>query len=132
MRRVILLRVLSEVIQMSQAAIIKTYSTGEKIDYNQIKTSAEEMNKNAKRLNSNLFSSKLEKKEKSKKDKDEQTKSVRDLIVDLDNAIGDFTQSTMFQNLKDVKPEVAKKAQLDLANVVEISNKLSETVSKMK
>lgn len=121
-----------EGIQMAQAAIIKSYSTGENVDYKQIKTSAEEISKNAKRLNSNLFSAKLEKKEDKDKDKNKAEKSVRDLIVDLDNAIGDFVSSTMFQNLRDVDPEVAKKAQLDLANVMEISNKLSKEAGKMK
>ena len=121
-----------EGIQMSQAAIIKAYSTGENIDYKQIKNSADEINKNAKRLDSNLFSSKLEKKDKSNKEEEKKTKSVRDLIVDLDNSIGAFTQSAMFQNLKVVDPEVAKKAQLDLANIMEISDKLSETAKKMK
>ncbi len=119
-----------EGIQMSQAAIIKAYSTGENVDYKQIKTSAEEIGKNAKRLDSNLFSAKLEKKDK--KDKNKAEKSVRDLIVDLDNAIGDFVESAMFQNLRVVDPEVARKAQLDLANVLEISNKLSKEAGKMK
>lgn len=119
-----------EGIQLAQAAIIKAYSTGENIDYKQIRKSAEEIIKNAKRLDSNLFSSKLDKK-KSKKD-DKKTESVKDLIVDLDNAIGKFTQSAMFQNLKDVEPEVAKKAQNDLAKIVKISDKLSEAAGKMK
>ncbi len=120
-----------EGMQMSQSAIIKAYSTGENVDYKQIKTSAEEIIKNAKRLDSNLFSSNLEKKEISKKE-NEKAKSIKDMIVDLDNAIGDFTTSAMFQNLRVVDPEVARKAQLDLANIMEIGDKLSETVSKMK
>ncbi len=117
-----------EGIQMAQAAIIKSYSTGENIDYKQIKTSAEEIGKNAKRLDSNLFSAKLEK----KADKNKAEKSVRDLIVDLDNAIGDFVLSTMFQNLRVVDPEIAQKTQLDLANIMELSNKLSKEAGKMK
>ena len=39
-----------EAIQLSQDAIIKAYSTGEKIDYKQIEAMAEAINKSAKRL----------------------------------------------------------------------------------
>lgn len=120
-----------ESIQLSQDAVIKAYSTGEKIDYKQIETSAEVINKSAKRLDSNLFSSKPEK-DKSKKDEDQKTKSVKDLIVELDNAIGSFVSSAMFQNLRVVDPAVAQKAQLDLTNIIEISKTLSKEAGKMK
>jgi hypothetical protein len=120
-----------ESIQLSQDAIIKAYSTGEKIDYKQIETSAEAINKSAKRLDSNLFSPKPEK-DKSKKDEDQKTKSVKDLIVELDNAIGSFVSSAMFQNLRVVDPAVAQKAQLDLTNILEISKMLSKEAIKMK
>lgn len=121
-----------EGIQLSQAAIVKAYSTGESIDYKQIETASETINKNAKRLDSNLFSSKLDKKEKSKKDEEKKTESLRDLIVELDNAIGDFVSSPMFQNLRVVDPEVAKKAQMNLANIRELSEKVSKEAGKMK
>ena len=120
-----------ESIQLSQDAIIKAYSTGEKIDYKQIKTSAEEINKSAKRLDSNLFSAAPEK-DKSKREKEKTEKSVKDLIVELDNAIGNFVSSAMFQNLRAVDPAVAKKARGDLANIMEISKKLSKEAGKMK
>lgn len=119
-----------EGIQMLQSSIVKAYSTGESIDYKQIKNSSEKIGKTAKRLDGNLFSEKLEKKDN--KDKNKAEKSVKDLIVDLDNAIGAFVGSAMFKNLKVVDPEVAKKAQLDLANISEISNKLSKAAEKMK
>src|SRR5688500_12918331 len=120
-----------EAIQLSQDAIIKAYSTGEKIDYKQIEAMAEAITKSAKRLDSNLFSAPPEK-EKSKKTEEKTEKGVKDLIVELDNAIASFVSSTMFQNLRVVDPEVSQKARQDLANIMEISKMLSKEAAKMK
>lgn len=121
-----------EGIQLAQEAIVKAYTTGEKINYEQIEKSARDITKNALRLNSNLFVSKAEiKKEKTDK-KDEKEKSVKDLIVELDNAIGGFASSAMFQNLRVVDQKVADKAQSDLAQIIKISRELSKEAGKMK
>lgn len=120
-----------EGIQNNQAAIIKAYTTGENIDYQQIKVSAEEINKNAKRLDGNLFSERAEVK-KAEKEKDKKTKEIKELIVELDNAIGDFVASPMFQNLRVVDPEVAGKAQIELVKITQISELLSKEADKMK
>lgn len=122
-----------EGLQLSQMAIVKAYTTNEKIDYETIAISADKINDHAKRLNSNLFAKeKKKKKEKNKDSEENQAKSVRDLIVELDNAIGAVATSKMFQNLRVVEPEVAEKTQADLMNVMRISSELSEAVGKMK
>ena len=120
-----------ETIQLSQDAIIKAYSTGEKIDFKQIEAMSEAINKSAKRLDANLFSAPPAK-EKSKKTEEKTEKSVKDLIVELDNAIGSFVSSAMFQNLRVVDPAVSQKARQDLANIMEISKMLSKEAVKMK
>lgn len=116
-----------EGIQLSQAAIIKAYTTSKTIDYAMIEASAKKINKHAKRLDSNLFSTRG----KLKKDK-KKKKTVKDLIVELDQAIGDVAGSKMFQNLRVVEPRVAKKTQNDLLKVKRISKKLSAEAKKMK
>ena len=122
-----------EKIQLGQAAIVKAYTTGEKINYEQIEKSAKDMIKNAERLNSNLFTSASETdKDKSDKKSGEKTKGVKDLIVDLDNAIGSFVSSAMFQDLRTVDPKVADKAQNDLTHILKISRALSKEAGKMK
>lgn len=121
-----------EGMQITQAAIIKAYTTGEKPDYKTIEASAQELKAKAKRLESNLFSSKMETDDKDSADKEKKTKSVRNLIVELDNAIGQFVSSTMFQNLRVVDPEVAKKAQSDLVLIMDLSDQLSKEADKMK
>lgn len=122
-----------EGIQTSQSAIIKAYSTGEKVDYATIESSAMEINKSAKRLDSNLFAEKWDdSKDKSKDEEKEQAKSVRTLIVELDNSIGELVTSSMFQNLRVVDPEVAKKARTNLANIMQISDELAKEAKKLK
>lgn len=118
-----------EGIQLAQDAIVKAYTTGEKINYEQIEKSAKEVNKNAERLRSNLFISEAE----TKKEKDEKKiKSVKDLIVDLDKAVGAFVASAMFQNLRVVEQKTADKAQTHLAQIIKISRELSREAGKMK
>ena len=129
-----------EQIQLSQDAVVKTYQGAGKIDYAQIGKSALEINNSATRLNSNLFpappvepaDAKMEvnKDEKAKKET-KPAKSVRDLIVELDNAVGSFTTSPMFQNLRVVDAAVSAKAKLDLEKIIEVSSILNKQAQKM-
>lgn len=132
-----------EQIQMSQDAIIKAYQSGDKTDYAQIGKSASEINRSAIRLNSNLFSApaaantnekKEVKKEESRKEEPEKetktTKSVSDLIIDLDNTIGSFATSPMFQNLRSVDPQVSAKAKTNLEKIIELSATLGTEAGK--
>lgn len=121
-----------EGMQLSQMAIVKAYTMSENIDYKAINASADKINKHAKRLNSNLFSSDPQKKKDKDDDEEKEEKSVRDLIVALDNAIGAVASSKMFQNLRVVDPEVANKTQADLMSVMKISSELAEAAGKMQ
>ena len=125
--------------QMSQDVVIKTYQGTGKIDYVQIGKSALEINKSATRLNSNLFpaaetpdAEKEEKKQVKKERETKPAKSVRDLIVDLDNAIGSFATSPMFQNLRIVDPAVSAKAKLSLEKIIELSAQLNTEARKLQ
>ena len=122
-----------EGIQMAQAAIITAYTKTKTIDYAMIESSANEINKNSKRLDSNLFAlTKKEKKDDKKSDKEEKPKTIRDLIVELDNAIGDFVSSKIFGNLKVIEPEVAIKTRTDLLKVQDLSEKLAAATKNLK
>ena len=109
-----------EQIQLSQNAIIKAYQGSGKIDYIQIGKSALEINKSSRRLDSNLFPGMTnenpddEKEKQTGKKELKPSKTVRDLIVELDEAIGNFASSSMFQNLRLIDPKVAIKTRLDL------------------
>ncbi len=121
-----------ESVQLLQAAIIKAYTTGKTIDYGMIETSAEGINKKAKRLDANLFASKIEKKSDNSKAKETKIKSVKVLIVELDNSIGSFVSSKIFGNINVVDPVVALKTRTDLVKIMDLSDQLSKEAGKMK
>ena len=121
-----------ENIQIAEAAIIKAYTTGKTIDYKMIQTSAEIINKKAKRLDDNLFASKLEKQDDKSKEKTEKQKTIKELIVALDNSIGSFVSSKIFGNVNVIDPAVAVKTRTDLINILDLSDKLSKEAKKMK
>ena len=125
-----------EGMQVSQSAIITAYSTGKTIDYAAIETNADTIGKKAVRLDANLFpgatSQKVKDESNESKKKAEPTKSIRDLIVELDNTIGSFVSSQIFANLKVIEPEVAIKTRADLLKIQELSEKLSLKAKKMK
>ncbi|MEK7724023.1 MAG: hypothetical protein AAB336_06730, partial [Acidobacteriota bacterium] len=121
-----------EGLQMAQAAIITAYTTGKKIDYSLIETSANEILKKAKRLDSNLFSPQTEiiEDDPAKKDEKKQ-KTIRDLIVELDNTIGSFVSSKIFGNIKIIEPEVAIKTRTDLIKIEKLSIELANDSAKL-
>ena len=120
-----------EGIQISQAAIVKAYTTGAKIDYPLIETSAKDVHKRAKRLDRSIFVEDTEI-EGDEKEKEEKKITIRDMIVELDNMIGSFVSNQMFANLKVVDQTVAKGAKADLNKIIKLSEKLSQESGKMK
>ena len=123
-----------EGMQLSQSAIVTAYTTGEKIDYAAIEAAAGEINKKARRLDANLFpdATSQELKSESSAKKEEKPKTVRDLIVELDEAIGNFVSSKIFVNLKVIEPEVAIKTRSDLLRIQTLSEKLAGEAKKLK
>ncbi len=126
-----------EGVQMLDSAIIKAYSTGKAIDYKSISVFADEISKKSKRLDANLFAAPGENKDGKSEagksnDKPEKVKSVRDLIVDLDSAIGDFVSSKIFANIKVIEPAVAIKTRTDLLKVIDLSEKLTISAKEEK
>jgi hypothetical protein len=123
-----------ETIQTAQATIVNAYTTSEKINYAQIAEAAAAVNKKALRLKANLFPPVKDEKSKEKKDEKKEekplSKSVRELIVDLDNAVGAVVASPMFQNLRVIDPKVAEKTKSDLETVIKISDALKIEAEK--
>lgn len=121
-----------ENIQKLQDSIIKAYTTGKKINYPKISSSAMNMRKNALRLNENLFGAKPHESSKNDKSKEIENKNVRSLIIELDNLIGSFIKSPIFQNTKIVDSKVSEEAQTELKKILNLSNMLSIEAEKMK
>jgi len=122
-----------EGIQMLEDAIIKAYTMGKTIDYSLIESAANGINSKAKRLDANLFAdTKKDKEDVTPKKDGDKAKPVKELIVELDNAIAGFVSSKIFGNIKLIEPEVAVKTRTDLLNIVQWSGKLSIEAKKMK
>ncbi|NOT47276.1 MAG: hypothetical protein HOP17_05945 [Acidobacteria bacterium] len=121
-----------EGIQVSQEAIVKAYTMAKTIDYKLIASAAREINKDGKRLDSNLFSTRFEVEEDKASEKEGRKKpDLKQLIVELDNAIGNFVASKLFQNLKVVDAETAKKTRIDLLHVIHASEALVKEIENM-
>ncbi len=123
-----------ESIQISEAAIIKAYKMSKEIDYKLIASSANDINKKSKRLDTNLFAYKTETDEADKTAKKDNKKptDIKDLIVSLDKALGAFVTSKIFTDQKATTPEIATKARTDLANVLKFSEMMAKEAGKMK
>ena len=123
-----------ESIQISEAAIIKAYKMSKEIDYKLISSSANDINKKSKRLDTNLFLYKVEPDEtvKTVKKEDKKALDIKDLIINLDKAMGEFVTSKFFLDHKTIDAAVAKKARMDLANILKASEMLAKEAGKIK
>jgi cell fate (sporulation/competence/biofilm development) regulator YlbF (YheA/YmcA/DUF963 family) len=121
-----------ENIQKLQGEIIKTYTTGKKINYEKISQSAAEMTKKTVRLDANLFDSKIEVTVKNKDSENAKPKKVRELIIELDKVIGVFVGSPVFKNTKLVDEQSSEKSRLDLEKIFKLSDTLSREAKKLQ
>lgn len=121
-----------EKIQLLQDSIIKTYTTGEKINYSKISKLASDIRKRSVWLDENLFGAMPKETAENKDQERAEQKSVRDLIIDLDNAIGVFVKSAIFQDSKVVDSKISKAAQAELRSILNISNLLSIEAGKFR
>lgn len=123
-----------EGIQKEQMLIIKAYTTGESIDYETISKSSDKITEMAVRLRANVFID--EESGKTDKPQDEENpytgQSVRNLIVELDNAIGEVVTNPMWQNLKVVNTEISQAVEANLVKVINASSALWIESNKMK
>jgi cell fate (sporulation/competence/biofilm development) regulator YlbF (YheA/YmcA/DUF963 family) len=120
-----------ENIQKLQNEIVKTYTSGKKINFRKIDDVAAEISKKALRLDANLFRSESDKRPKTKSKDEVATKSVRDLIIELDDAIGNFVSSPVFTNNKLVDTKISEKSQIDLQKIIKLSENLSKEAKKL-
>lgn len=120
-----------ERIQIVTSDVLQASASGAKLDYERISKSAAEINERAIRLKSNLFPPKSTKKSKENEPGTED-QELKALLTLLDNAIGNFTQSPMFQNSKVVNPEDSTNAQKELDAVIKISARIGNEADRLK
>lgn len=120
-----------ESIQKLQTSIIKIYTTGKTIDYAKISHYSAELLKKAVKLNDNLFVSNHSETQSKTEKKEEKTKSVRDLIIDLDKSIASFVSSPIFSDNKLVDSNVSEKAGIDLEQIIKLSEMLFKEAKRL-
>lgn len=120
-----------ENVQKLQTSIVRTYTTGKTIRYRDISRYALEINKKALRLRSNLFPPSGKKSETTEKKETKIPTGIEGLIVQLDNNIGSFAASPMFQNLRVVDPAVYEKTRLDLEQIIKLSSALNQLADQL-
>lgn len=117
-----------EEIQKLQVKIIEAYTTGKEIDFRKISESAAEINKRSVRLNANLFKVKSDDKKEEKKTKES---GIKELIIELDKAIGSFVENPAFKDKKLVDQKDAENSRSDLEKIIEISEALSHEAKQL-
>jgi hypothetical protein len=123
-----------ESIQISESAIVNAYKMSKTIDYKLIESSAKDISKKCKRLDENLFAYRIEDDEHNSGQPKNKiaARSFKDLIIDLDTALGEFVASNIFKDHKIIDPKVAQKTRTDLANILAASEMLAKEAGKMK
>lgn len=119
-----------EDIQKLQDTIIKAYTKSKKINYEKIAEAAGSMTIKARRLSGSLFGEKsadLSETKDSENSERFKQKSVRDLIIELDNTLGKFVVSPVFKDLKTVDLKNSKDAQTELQKIIDLSQNLFRT-----
>jgi hypothetical protein len=124
-----------EQIQQVNSSVLQAAPSGEAPNYARIHEAASEIKKRATRLKKNLFGAETGE-EKHSKEKDEKgAQDLKALLPALDDAIGAFVHSPLFQNAGVVNPDDSAKAARDLEAVIKLSarvEKESERLSKEK
>jgi hypothetical protein len=125
-----------EKIQKLESGIVTTYTTGKIIQYSKIALLSAEIIQSASRLKGNLFAPQNKDKnalsETAKAEEKAETlpKDVKNLIVELDNAVGAFVNSPIFVSSKKAKLDDKEKAEADLEQIIRISAALKQESEK--
>lgn len=117
-----------EKIQKIQSEIVEAYTARQTVDFKKLSQLAGEMAKKADRLESNLFGQAT--KQKRQPQKDFVTKSMRELIITLDNEIGEFVQDPIFSNLRLFDTKASEKSQAALERIIKLAEALSSAAAK--
>ncbi len=114
-----------EGIQLQQDLVVEAYTRNENIDYRQINKSSRQITRMAKSLKANLFSLPGNLKSGDKKLIGGNKKTVKELIVELDSAIGRLVTNPIFHSLSVVEPEELNRSLSDLDEIIDLSGVLA-------
>jgi hypothetical protein len=125
-----------EKIQKLEGAIVTTYKTGKQIQYAKIASFSAELTASAARLETNLFKPANQDQTElpNKTDAAESDKNlldeVKNLIVELDNAVGAFVNNPIFQKSKKAGLQEKEQAVEDLKQIIRLSAALRQAAER--
>jgi hypothetical protein len=104
----------------------------EELDYRYISDMVSQIRSKALRLKSNISLPELDGDKKKPADVEiSNTKEFREKLLQLDRVIMSFATNPLFQKANVVELDLANKASLDLAGIIEQSGKLKETAARL-
>lgn len=112
-----------EGIQRLQDAIVEAYTKGEKINYKKINKLSERMTETALELKADLFAD-GEDGLTEENPSNAGGKSIKDLIVEQDNAVWRFVSSRFFQSRETKDPQAPEEALRNLKIIIDLSRSL--------
>jgi hypothetical protein len=121
-----------ENIQKLEAEIIRAYTAEKEINFKKIADAAADISRRGTRLDANLFIPKTEKSSKNKDTEPAGQKSLRDLIIDLDELLGAFVTSPIFTNNKLIDSKMSETSQNQLEKIIKISALLAREAKTIK
>jgi hypothetical protein len=121
-----------ENIQKLEAEIIRAYTTEKEINFKRIADAAADISRRGTRLDANLFIPKTEKSSKNKDAEPAEQKSLRDLIIELDDLIGAFVVSPIFTDKKLIDTKISEMSQNQLEKIIKISTLLARAAKSVQ
>jgi hypothetical protein len=111
-------------IQEISLDVLKGYANGGAPDYKQISRSMAEINKRARRLNTNLM---------LPESAVEETRQSQDRspLLKLNDLIQQFVTNPIFKNANTMDAELAAKAKRDLAGIIDLSHRLEKSARRL-
>ena len=120
-----------EAIQKINLELFRLTSSKIPLDHSAVAKLASEINQRSLRLRANLFEPESGQKETEEKQQSAlASKSLETLLSALDESIGSFVHSSIFQNLKLVDTADSLKAQKDLETVINLSQAIKLRTKK--
>jgi hypothetical protein len=118
-----------ENIQKLQEKIVRTFTTGRTIDYARIRSFSEEISQDAGWLEKELFGA-APNEPGSGRSEESMPPGVRELIILLDNAIGNFVSSKFFERGAVVDKKMFQEAHDRLGRVLLLSRRLASAAAE--
>lgn len=119
-------------IQGINSEIMRDYASGAPPDYKHIAEAMAEIKKRAARLNTNLLLPPDEEVPENQATPSNSTKrKARSPLLDLNDLINGFVTNPIFKNVNTIDLALGLKAKRDLANIIDLSDRISKSAEKL-